>query len=586
MNDNTFILLDDARANRARLYQDHRARILLSAARLDELDDLLADGWARGLHATLRIPYAFGHALLGLDAPAAPLALDWYAALHHLRDDTIDAWLAAQDDGTPAGLADLRADTDATEYRATIAAIHAELRAGNSYQINHTIRLHAAAYGQPAALYRRLRARQPAPYAAYAHHPDDGYTLCLSPELYLARDGGLLHTLPMKGTAPATGDDAVDAAAAAALAADPKNRAENLMIVDLLRNDLSRLAVPYGVSVKHPFHVERHGRVLQMTSRVNARLRPHTTTAAILRATFPCGSITGAPKHNTMRLIHRFERSPRGLYTGALGYIERDRLRLNVAIRTLTLRDGAATFGVGGGITILSDAADEYRECQTKAAFLHASPDFALIETLRAEGSHALRLDAHLARLAASAATFAIPCDTAAIRTAVSRHLANGRGLRRLKITLHPDGRHHIETHPLDEQPTTVACCLYPEALPVHDLLRRHKTSYRVVNDRALAYAVTRGAFDAILSNTRGELLEGSRSSLILRLDGAWYTPPLAADILPGIRRARLLADPQPLGGGTLRERVLTTADLARAEVVILCNSLRGIMRVDHIIKE
>ena len=154
-----------------------------------------------------------------------------------------------------------------------------------------------------------------------------------------------------------------------------------------------------------------------------------------------------------------------------------------------------------------------------------------------------------------------------------------------MKITLHPDGRHHIETHPLDEPPATVACCLYPETLPVRDLLRRHKTSHRVVNDRALAYATTHNAFDAILSNTRGELLEGTRSSLILRLDGAWYTPPLAADILPGIQRARLLADPQPLGGGTLRERVLTTADLAHAEAVILCNSLRGIMRVNRVIQ-
>ncbi|EHM52744.1 chorismate binding enzyme [Cardiobacterium valvarum F0432] len=323
-----------------------------------------------------------------------------------------------------------------------------------------------------------------------------------------------------------------------------------------------------------------------MTSRVNARLRQGTGTAAILHATFPCGSITGAPKHNTMRLIHRFESSPRGIYTGALGYVERDRLRLNVAIRTLAINEENATFGVGGGITILSDAADEYRECQTKAAFLHAPPDFALFETLRVEGNRALHLDAHLARLAASAATFAIPCNIAAIQAAVQRTIAAIIAPHRLKITLHPDGRHHIETQPLDEPPATVACCLYPEALPVRDLLRRHKTSYRVVNDRALAYATTRGAFDAILSNTRSELLEGSRSSLILRLGGAWYTPPLAADILPGIRRARLLADPQPLGGGTLCERVLTTADLARAEAVILCNSLRGVTRVDHIIKE
>ena len=580
MNDNTFILLDDARTNRARLYQNHRARILLPAARLDELDDLLADGWARGLHATLRIPYEFGHALLGLDAPAAPLALDWYAALYHLHDDAIDAWLAAQDDGAPAGLADLHADSDAVTYAATIAAIHEELRAGNSYQINHTIRLRGSAYGQPAALYRRLRARQPAPYAAYAYHPDNGHTLCLSPELFLARDDDRLHTLPMKGTARATGDIA---AAKAALARDPKNRAENTMIVDLLRNDLSKIARPHGVSVSDAFHVAQHGEVLQMTSRVNAHLRPGTTHAAILRAAYPCGSITGAPKRITMQTIAALESSPRDLYTGALGYIEADKMRLNVAIRTLQITDGHARFGVGSGITIDSDADDEYRECQLKGAFLRHPPDIGLIETLRVADGAPQYFDAHLARLAASANALGLPCDVAAIRAAVIARCAAGTQPQRLKITLQHDGTPQLELAPLAAIARDVFVCEHGEALPDRDPLRRHKSTHRAHLDRIWQAAVAAGAFDALLYNERGELLEGARSSVFLRIDGAWHTPPLALDILPGIARARILVEPALIGATHITESRLTRADVARADTLLLTNSLRGVLTARRI---
>ena len=381
-----YLLLDDARAGRARLYRDHIRRDTLTAADLDQLDVLLARGWADGLHAALRIPYEFGVALMELAASAPPLILDWYARLDHLHGDAIDAWLRAQHDGAPAGLLDLRFDTDRAAYARTIAAIHELIRAGNTYQINYTLRANAASYGNPVALYQRLRALQPAPYAALAWHP---------------ADGDRLHTLPMKGTARATGDIA---AAKAALARDPKNRAENTMIVDLLRNDLSKIARLHGVSVSDAFHVAQHGEVLQMTSRVNARLRPGITHAAILRAAYPCGSITGTPKRITMQYIAALEGSPRDLYTGALGYIEPEEMRLNVAIRTLQITGGHARFGVGSGITIDSDADDEYRECQLKAAFLRHPPDIGLIETLRVADGAPQHLDAHLARLANSGA--------------------------------------------------------------------------------------------------------------------------------------------------------------------------------------
>ena len=570
----TFLLLDDARAQHARLYQQHIRRDTLAAHDLVQLDALLARGWQEKLHAGVRIPYEFGLALHGLAEHAPPLILDWYARLSFLDGQAIDDWLATQDDHAPAGLANLHVELDENEHAAVIARIHEHIRAGDSYQINHTLRLYADAYGQPAALYRRLRRRQPAPYAAYAYHPDDGHTLCLSPELFLQRHGEHLHTLPMKGTAPATGDIA---AAKHALQQDPKNRAENLMIVDLLRNDLSRIARPFGVSVSDPFHVEQHGGVLQMTSRVNARLREHISHADILAATYPCGSITGAPKHITMQLIAQLEPSPRGLYTGALGYIEREHFCLNVAIRTLCLKQRRATFGVGAGITIDSRAADEYREYQLKAAFLQAPPEFSLIETLRVDNGVAQYLDAHLARLAASAHSFAIPCPTDTIRAHIHT-LSPATAPQRLKITLHPDGSHELQLAPLDPLPDAVTLLLHPEALPDHDLLRRHKTTHRAHLDRAWQHAVAHGAFDSLLFNQRGELLEGGRSSVFVQIDNAWHTPPLDLDILPGIQRAQLLAHPRLIHATRIHETVLTRDDLARAQAFIVANSLRGIL--------
>ena len=570
-----YLLLDDARAGRARLYRDHIRRETLAAADLDQLDVLLACGWADGLHAAVRIPYEFGVALMELAATAPPLILDWYARLDHLHGDAIDAWLRSRHDGAPAGLLDLCFDTDRAAYARNIATIHELIRAGNTYQVNYTLRATAASYGDPVALYQRLRALQPAPYAALAWHPADGHTLCLSPELFLARDGDRLHTLPMKGTARATGDIA---AAKAALARDPKNRAENTMIVDLLRNDLSKIAQLRGVTVSDAFHVAQHGEVLQMTSRVNARLRPGITHAAILRAAYPCGSITGAPKRITMQYIAALEGSPRDLYTGALGYIEPEEMRLNVAIRTLQITDGHARFGVGSGITIDSDADDEYRECQLKAAFLRHPPDIGLIETLRVADGVPQHLDAHLARLANSAASFGLPCDKDAVRMAVMARCAGANSTHRLKITLPRDGTPQIDLAPLDPIAGDVFVLEHPEALPDRDPLRRHKTTHRAHLDRIWQRAVARGAFDALLYNDSGYLLEGARSSVFLQINGAWHTPPLALDILPGIARARILAEPALIGATHITESRLTRADVARATRICLTNSLRGIL--------
>jgi len=339
-----------------------------------------------------------------------------------------DAWPEASG---AAGLFDCAASVDHATYTDAIARIHDWIAAGDTYEVNYTYRLRMTAFGAPAALYRRLRARQPVPYGAFIGLPEGAAILSCSPELFFSHRAGQLVARPMKGTAPASGDVEVDEARAIALAADEKNRAENLMIVDLLRNDLGRLARAGSVHVPALFEVTPFGSVLQMTSTVEAEIPPATGLADCLRALFPCGSITGAPKRRTMEIIEALEPEPRGLYTGAIGWIDApadDRAMgdacFSVAIRTLVLgapgTDGLrrGELGIGSGIVHDSIADEEYAECQLKARFVTAlDPGLSLFETMRATREGVALLDWHLARLERSAAAFGFPFDRTALTT-------------------------------------------------------------------------------------------------------------------------------------------------------------------------
>ena len=320
-----FALLDDVVSGRAVLFQNLQYSDRILSDDLNHLDGLLAQGWRRGLHLFLTADYGFGLPLQNLLATeSGTLALHWFA-----DKQNVDAaeWLAAQEDGSPAGISQPEISRGHTEYLNDIAEIQAAIARGDCYQINHTVRLHLSAYGDPVRLYRRLR--QPVPYAALACLPDENngqtWTLCFSPELFLnIRSDGLIATEPMKGTAPIL-NDGCDAERAATLQSDPKNRAENVMIVDLLRNDLGKIAQTGGVRVPEPFKVSPFGGVWQMTSRIEAQAKAGTSAADIFRAAFPCGSITGAPKrkshrkssgttrNRTARPLHRQHRPPRTL---------------------------------------------------------------------------------------------------------------------------------------------------------------------------------------------------------------------------------------------------------------------------------
>lgn len=584
-----FALFDDAVSGRAKLCQNHVESRFFHYKELDLLDDALQKGWQKGLYAVLFADYGFGLPLMGMESErGGNLALHWFA---DCADIDAASWLARHSDGLPAGISTPQSSVSEADYLDHIRQIHEAIRRGDTYQINYTTRLHLQAYGNPVSLYRRLR--QPVPYAVLSHLPDaqgqSAWTLCFSPELFLKiASDGIVATEPMKGTAPILGDGQ-DERRAAELQADPKNRAENVMIVDLLRNDLGKIAQTGTVCVPEPFKVSRFGSVWQMTSTIQAQALPHTSFADILRAAFPCGSITGAPKKMSMQIIESLEAEARGLYTGSIGYLNPCSGGLgfegtfNVVIRTLSLTplsDGIyqGVYGVGSGIVIDSDPAAEYRECGWKARFLNElRPDFGIFETLRVENRRCALLDRHLCRLKAAAQALNLPLPDGC-ENQIQQYIAHlPDGSFRVKALLASDGislSRAVLNHLADKQRVIIS----PTVLSAQNYLRRFKTTYRALFDQAWQTAETQGAFDSLFFNSDGILLEGGRSNVFVKHRGQWLTPSLDLDILNGIMRQAVLDEPQKyLQTNQVIETHITQKTLQEAEEIRLSNALRGV---------
>lgn len=584
-----FALFDDAVSGRAKRYQNHVESRFFRPEELDALDGALQSGWQKGLHSVLFADYGFGLPLTGVESErGGNLALHWFA---NCADIDAESWLARHSDGLPAGISTPQPSVSETDYLDRIRQIHEAIRRGDTYQINYTTRLHLQAYGNPVSLYRRLR--QPVPYAVLSHLPDaegqSAWTLCFSPELFLKiGSDGTISTEPMKGTAPILGDGQ-DERRAAELQADPKNRAENVMIVDLLRNDLGKIAQTGTVCVPEPFKVSRFGSVWQMTSTIQAQALPHTSFADILRAAFPCGSITGAPKKMSMQIIETLETEARGLYTGSIGYLNPCSGGLgfegafNVVIRTLSLTplsDGIyqGVYGVGSGIVIDSDPAAEYRECGWKARFLNElRPDFGIFETLRVENRQCALLDRHLCRLKAAAQALNLPLPDGC-ENQIKQYIARlPDGVFRVKALLASDGislSRAVLNHLADKQRVIIS----PTILPAQNYLRHFKTTHRALFDQAWQTAETQGAFDSLFFNSDSILLEGGRSNVFVKHRGQWLTPSLDLDILNGIMRQTVLDEPQKyLHTNQVIETHITQKTLQEAEEIRLSNALRGV---------
>ncbi len=480
------------------------------------------------------------------------------------------------------------------EYSQRIAAIHAWIQAGDVYQLNFTAPFKVQASGTPAALYARLRSRQPVEFGAFLHGNPEHRILSFSPELFFRMEGRgaqrRITARPMKGTAPRGRTTSEDRQQAEWLCRDPKNRSENLMIVDLLRNDLGRLCAFGSVRVESLFAAERYSTLWQMTSTVSGELRPEVGFQQIFRALFPCGSITGAPKVRAMQLLSRIERQPRGIYTGAIGFFSPEQTVFNVAIRTLELEKQCGqsdrqrgVMGVGGGIVADSEAGEEFRECRLKAEFLTGAPEavsrkFSLVETLLWRSGYPL-IELHLDRLVDSAEYFDFPCLRAEIKAALLSHARSfaDPAPRKARLLLDGEGGLRIESEVLSAHaaPRPVRACIARELTDPRDRMLFHKTTHRPLYAAAFQAATQAGFDDVLFFNLRGELTEGAISNVFVEKDGRWFTPPIECGLLAGVFRRHLL-ESRPNAG----ERVLYPRDLRQADAVYLANAVRGLRRV------
>jgi para-aminobenzoate synthetase/4-amino-4-deoxychorismate lyase len=462
------------------------------------------------------------------------------------------------------------------EYLKAVEQARDYIAAGHTYQANLTFPLTCEFNGDPWSWYRALGTAQRAGYCAYL---DLGRyrILSLSPELFFERRENRLITRPMKGTMRRGRWLEEDEACAQILAASEKNRAENLMIVDLLRNDLGRIAIPGSVQAPSLFDVEKYETLWQMTSTVTAECRPEMSLTDLFQALFPCGSITGAPKVRTMQILRELERFPRQIYTGAIGVVRPGGdCIFNVAIRTilLDLQTGQATFGVGGGVTHDSTPEGEYDECLLKASFLGSRrPDFQLFETLLLDDGQYFLLDRHLARLRSSARYFGFPWDEPKAQIALDCVREGcGPGAWRVRLLATKDGLIHVDPRRLQsEDGGRRRVGFSTDPIDAKDPLLFHKTTHRSAYEQALNSRP--GCDDVILWNERGEVTESSMANLVLLKDGVAWTPARSSGLLAGTFRDELLAQ------GQIQERIIHRDELRTADSIYLINSVRKWMQ-------
>ena len=568
----TVVLRDDSRGRWLRF---QGAREIVRADRLAQvlpaLEKIEQSVGAGGIHAAGFIAYeaapAFDSALVAHESHDSPLV--WFGIYEDVEEvrlpEPVNDPLPPADRWEPSVMPE--------PYRVAVERVRAYIRNGDTYQANYTYRLRASFGAEPWQFFLRLAGATPPPFAAYVQTADWAIASA-SPELFLDLRDGWIRSRPMKGTAPRGRTLSEDRERARALEASAKERAENLMITDMVRNDLGRIAAAGTVVVDRLFDIEKYPTVWQMTSTVSARTDAGLTE--ILRATFPPASITGAPKARTTEIIAELETAPRGVYTGAIGFIGPGRrMQLNVAIRTawINLRRRRAEYGVGGGIVWDSRPELELEECRAKARVLsHPPVRFSLLETIlwTPEGGYAL-LDRHLARLADSAEYFDYRLDLQAVGRELDR-LAESLPPRshRVRLLLAHDGKTRAEASSIDlgSDGAPRRVCLASAPVDSSDPFLYHKTTNRRVYDRALA--ARPGFDDVILWNGRGEITESCIANVVVEIEGRRFTPPVDCGLLGGTYRGWMLET------GAVAERTITIEELRGSPRVLLVNSVRG----------
>lgn len=582
----SILLLDLLKLQSALLFEAPSE--IVSCTRLEEVRPCLARieaAQAEGRHAAGYLAYELGFAFEDklwdrfVETGEPLLWFGLYDAPRELCLDEARRLLAKAAGGDDAGTGAPVFDMDRAAYDTAFGRVREHLAKGDIYQVNLTMRARFGHEGPPERLFLDLLRRQPVEFAAFLRL-EDRTVLSLSPELFLERTGSRVLTRPMKGTAPRGRYPSEDTRIARQLASDPKQRSENIMIVDLMRNDLSRIADTGTVRVTGLCEVERYKSLHQMTSTVEGEIPASVGFAGIIENLFPCGSITGAPKLSAMQIAHDLETGPRGVYTGSIGYLAPGGdFRLNVAIRTLVLReDGSGEAGAGSGVVFDSGAAPEYDECALKLKFLsEALPEFELIETMAHDPMDGyLLLDRHLRRLQQSAGYFGFRFDGEAVRAALRTAATSFTGPQRVRLLLNADGAVSVTATDLSpvDRTTVFNLVLASETTRSGDRFLYHKTTNRAFyDDTRTRYQTETGCQEVLYRNENGFLTEGSYMTLFLKKDGRLLTPALEHGLLPGTLRAGLLER------GLAFEADLTRDDLETADEILVGNSVRGLVR-------
>lgn len=575
--DTPFVLLDDARregASPARLYSAPvEIAIARSVEELPALFDALRAAGSRGLHAAGFLNYEAGTGLLPhLDRPAAgadPLAwFGFFKEYQEIATDVIASWLP---DPNGAWLSPLRPQISRSDYGGAFAKVQEYICAGDIYQANLTFPVEADYAGHPLALYAALRPRAAAGYGGVIWTGEQLH-LSFSPELFFALKDDRVTTKPMKGTAERLADPDADAAAARELATDSKQRAENLMIVDLLRNDLSQICEAGSVEVPQLFHVESYPTVHQMTSTVTGRLPAERDAVDVIKALFPCGSITGAPKIRAMQIISEVEVGPRNLYCGSIGRIDASGdAAFNVAIRTFSLcdKEKRVSLGLGSGLVADSEENAEWAECLAKGDFARVTGyGFDLIETMRFEPAEGIiRLELHLERMKESARAFGFEFDRHGTRNQLHAATFHLEAPSKIRLLLGKSGAIAIEIRDLPKVASSWDVAIVDLPVDAGDFRLSHKTSDRGFYDKARKAS---GGHEVLFVDGDGYLTEGSFTSLFVEKDGVLNTPPLQRGLLPSVLRRELIEN------GRAIEAELTPDDLSSDFFV--GNSLRGLI--------
>lgn len=583
-----FVLLDDARENGAvpaRLFTDPVE--FITATNGQNIDAFLAvmDSWqATGAWAAGWLGYEAGLALeprlaeIALPTPSWPMA--WFARFASMERVPANMVPMLLPDSAGATMAQLEPAITFDAYQRAAETVLAAIRAGDIYQANLTFNATVTIHGDPLALYAALRQTARSGYGALVF-TGTHWLLSLSPELFFSRRNSTLIARPMKGTATRQRGEEADRAAAFRLRSDPKQQAENLMIVDLIRNDMSRVSIPGSVNVTDLFRVESYPTVHQMVSEITAELRPDVTISDVLKAAFPCGSIIGAPKGQAALTIAGVEREPRNAYTGSIGFLgPNDEAAFNVGIRTLALpaaiqSNGArlAKLGLGSGIVADSSAANEWRECLAKGEFVVQASQarFDLIETIAFEPHEGMPLlNAHLQRLSSSAAILGFRFDRHELRNRLQHATFRRDSPARVRVRLSPDGFTAIEVSDVPFVPRKLRVALTKLPVSSEDIRLRHKTSDRAFYEAARASS---GADEVIFVLPDGHVSEGSFTSVFVERDGVFLTPPPIHAQLAGVLQQSMLAD------GRAKVAPLTADDLHHG--LRLGNALRGLMMAE-----